>query len=185
MQPAPATIHVFTYKDGLLARLAHDLRFSLRRFEIVRDGDQVRGRFWPDALHVDGSVRDGRVDLHAFDAGDAAKIRRNIADEILHTARHPEVTFEGTLKGDAADGRLTMAGRTCPVRAVFKRQGDRLRADITLTPSQWGIPPYKALAGAIKLQDRVVVTLDLPVDPSGTGAETPASCSWTGSDASP
>ena len=25
MTPAP-TIHVFTYKDGLLARLAHDLR---------------------------------------------------------------------------------------------------------------------------------------------------------------
>ena len=30
MTTAP-TIHVFTYKDGLLARLAHDLRLSLRR----------------------------------------------------------------------------------------------------------------------------------------------------------
>jgi hypothetical protein len=184
VQPAPATIHVFTYKDGLLARLAHDLRFSLRRFEIVRDGDTVRGRFWPDALHVDGSVRHGQVDLDSFSAGDAAKIRRNLADDVLHTARHPEVTFEGELQGDGADGRLTMAGRTCPVRTVFKRQGDRLRAEITLTPSDWGIPPYKALAGAIKLQDRVVVALDLPADPTGAGSSTPESCTWTGPEGS-
>lgn len=179
MQPAPPTIHVFTYKEGLLARLAHDLRFTLRRFEIVREGAAVRGRFWPDALTLDGPVRDGHVDPHAFDAGDAAKIRRTIAEDILHIDRHPEVTFEGTVQGTTVDGRLTMAGRTCPLRVSLRPAGDRLQADITLTPSQWGVAPYRALAGAIKLQDRVVVTLDLPADPAG-GNTTPDLCTWTG-----
>lgn len=181
MQPAPATIHVFTFKDGLLARLAHDLRFTLRRFEIVREGAAVRGRFWPDTLLLDGAVgRDGHVDTHRLDAGDAAKIRRNIAEDILHTAQHPEVSFEGSLQGTTADGRLTMAGRTCPLRVPLRVAGDRLRGEITLTPSLWGIPPFKAVAGAIKLQDRVVVTLDLPIDPTGPGTETPDPCTWTG-----
>jgi hypothetical protein len=32
---------------------------------------------------------------------------------------------------------------------------------VSLRPSEFGIAPYKALAGAIRLQDRVRVELDL------------------------
>lgn len=184
MQPAPATIHVFTFKDGLLARLAHDLRLSLRDFEIRRDGPALTGRFRPAGLTVDGVVgKDGHVDPDALGSGDEAKIRRNIADEILHTAHHPEITFDGELEGDVITGRLTMVGRTCPVRGSVRAEGGRLRAEFTLVPSQWGIPPYKALAGAIRLQDRVVVVLDLPADPTGAGATTPEHAVWTGAQA--
>ena len=62
-----AELVVFTKKEGLLSKVAHDLRLSLARFEISRDGDTVRGRFWPDTLTVDGAMRDGRLD-----AGDVA-----------------------------------------------------------------------------------------------------------------
>lgn len=178
---APATIHVFTYKDGLLARLAHDLRLSLRRFELRRAGDAVSGRFWPASLSVDGVAgRDGRVDAAALSESDRAKIVRNATEEILHTERDPEVRFEGALVdgGRAVDGALTMVGRTCPVRAEVRAEGGRLRAEVVLAPSRWGIAPYKALAGAIKLQDRVLVRLDLPADPAG-GATTPDPCAWS------
>jgi hypothetical protein len=179
--PAPATLHVFTFKDGLLARLAHDLRISGHEFEVRREGDVLHGRFRPAALTVDGVVlRDGRLDPGGLDAGDKAKIRRNINEEILHTDRHPDITFEGALAGDSIDGRLTMVGRTCPIRGQVRREGGRLRAEFTLVPSQWGIAPYKALAGAIKLQDRIVVVVDLPADPNGAGDTTPDPCAWTG-----
>ncbi|MCY1005084.1 YceI family protein [Nannocystis pusilla] len=173
-------IHVFTFKDGLLARLAHDLRLSLGRFEIRRDGTALSGRFWPATLRVDGVVgKDGRVDVDGLGAGDKAKIQRNITDEILLTAQHPEVSFTGALTpGGVLDGRLVMLGRTAPVRAPVRVEGDRLRADFTLVPSQWGIAPYKALAGAIKLQDRIVVSLDLPADPTAGGETTPDPCTW-------
>ncbi|MFY0532582.1 hypothetical protein [Nannocystis pusilla] len=92
------SIHVFTFKDGLLARLAHDLRLSLGRFEIRREGTALSGRFWPATLKVDGVVgKDGRVDVDGLGAGDKAKIQRNITDEILLTAQHPEVSFNGAL----------------------------------------------------------------------------------------
>ncbi|MCY1058620.1 YceI family protein [Nannocystis sp. SCPEA4] len=180
--PQPAQIKVFTFKDGLLARLAHDLRLSLGRFEIRREGTALSGRFWPDTLRVDGVVgKDGRVDVDGLSAGDKAKIQRNITDEILLTARHPEVTFAGALTpGGLLDGRLNMLGKTAPVRAPVRVEGDRLRAEFTLVPSQWGIAPYKALAGAIKLQDRIVVSLDLPADPTSGGETTPDPCTWTG-----
>lgn len=181
MQQAPATIHVFTYKDGLLARLAHDLRLTLRRFELRREGDAITGRFWLDSLAIDGAIgRGGHVDPAILGESDLRKIRSNMTDEILHAARHPEVTFRGTLRGPATvEGELTLVGKTCPIGAVVHSAGGRLRTEITLVPSRWGIAPYKALAGAIKLQDRVVVALDLPADPGG-GDVPPDPCTWTG-----
>ena len=34
--------------------------------------------------------------------------------------------------------------------------------EVTLTPTRWGIKPFKALMGAIKLKDRVLIRFDLP-----------------------
>jgi hypothetical protein len=183
MTATAATIHVFTYKDGLLARLAHDLRLSLRRFEIERDGDELRARFWPDSLVVDGVVeRGGAVDSTALSDGDRRKIAGNIRDSVLLLDRFPEASFRGRLVdgGAAVEGELTLAGRAAPLRIAVQTTGGRLRAEVPLVPSRWGIAPYRALAGAIKLQDRVLVTIDLPVDPAGAAA-TPDQCRWIAS----
>jgi hypothetical protein len=164
MTPAP-TIHVFTYKDGLLARLAHDLRLSLRRFEVVKSGTTITGRFWPDSLVVDGVVeRSGQVDTRALSEADRKKIAGNIADEILLLARFPEAVFTGTVVagGAGVEGSLTLVGKAAPVNVSVEAVDGRLRANVTLVPSRWGVAPYRALAGAIKLQDRVLVKIDFP-----------------------
>jgi len=157
------TIQVFTYKDGLLARLAHDLRLSLRRFEVVRAGETITGKFWPTSLVVDGVVeRGGQLDARALSEGDRRKIAGNIADEVLLLARHPEVGFVGSIVGAGVAGELTMVGEAMPVNVAVEAVGGRLRGQVTLVPSRWGITPYRALAGAIKLQDRVLVKIDFP-----------------------
>jgi hypothetical protein len=173
-----ATIQVFTYKDGLLARLAHDLRLTLRRFEIQRDGAAITARFWPGSLHVDGAIdRHGQLDVNTLSDNDRRKIGENIADDVLHLDRFPEASFRGQIVGDAVEGELSMAGRSASVRVPVQAAGGRLRGEVILVPSRWGITPYKALAGAIKLQDRVRVVVDLPADPAGS-AETPETCTW-------
>lgn len=159
------TIQVFTYKDGLLARLAHDLRLTLGRFEIQREGATVQARFWPGSLRVDGAIdRRGQLDPAALSDSDRRKIGENIANEVLHLDRSPEASFRGQIVADGAavEGELTLAGRSASVRVPVQAVGDRLRGEVTLVPSRWGIAPYRALAGAIKLQDRVLVRLDFP-----------------------
>lgn len=181
MTATTGTIQVFTYKDGLLARLAHDLRLTLRRFEIQRDGAAVTARFWPGSLQVDGAIdRHGQLDPSTLSDSDRRKIGENIAEHVLQLERFPEAGFRGQIVagGGAVDGELTLAGRSASVHVPVQAAGGRLRGEVILVPSRWGIAPYKALAGAIKLQDRVRVVVDLPADPAG-GAETPAVCSWT------
>jgi len=158
------TIQVFTYKDGLLARLAHDLRLTLGRFEIQREGATVQARFWPGSLRVDGAIdRRGQLDPAALSDSDRRKIGENIANEVLHLDRSPEASFRGQIVADGAavEGELTLAGRSVALRVPVQAVGDRLRAEVTLAPSRWGIAPFKALAGAIKLQDRVLVVIEL------------------------
>lgn len=155
------TIRVFTYREGLLSKVAHDLQFTLRRFSIEVDGATVRGRFWPGELRLDGVVRDGRVEPGVLSARDAREVHGNVV-KILDTARHPEIALEATLDGDRLRGDLQMVGRRAPVECGVERAGGRYRGRVVLTPTRWGIQPYKALLGAIKLQDRVEVELDLP-----------------------
>ncbi len=161
-----ASIHVFTYKDGLLARLAHDLRLSLRRFEIEREGEELRARFWPGSLVVDGVAdRQGEVDTQALSESDRRKIVGNIAEAVLRTGQFAEAEFRGRLveQERAIDGELTLLGKTLPQRVTLRGEGERRIGETTLVPSRWGIAPYRALAGAIKLQDRVLVRALLPI----------------------
>jgi polyisoprenoid-binding protein YceI len=161
-------IHVFTYKEGLLSRVAHDLRLHVepRGIHVLRSGDEVSAELDPHALTVDGAMRGAQLDGGALDGRDRAKILDTMRREILSTQRFSKIRFVGTAvaRGDhelSIDGELELVGVRRPLRFVATREGRRVRARVTLRPSLWGIAPYKALAGAIRLQVRVSVELDL------------------------
>ncbi len=156
------TVRVFTFKDGLLSKVAHDLQLTLTRFEVTRDGDALTGRFWPATLTVDGSVKGGRVDPGGLRDKDKRDILNNINTKVLHTDRHPVAQFEGQRDGARVRGTLTLNGRSQPVDFAVREADGRVTGTVSLVPSRWGIAPFKALMGAIKLQDRVEVRLDLP-----------------------
>jgi len=162
-----AIIHVFTYKAGLLARMAHDLRLTATRHELTLQGRHVRGFCAADSLSIDGVVNSRGLDTQALSESDKRQITDTIRTEILQTDRHPRIEFEGEVSGSPAagplrvSGTLRVRGQARPISAELVRKGDRLQASFELTPTQFGIPPYKALAGAIKLQDRLVITVDV------------------------
>jgi len=161
-------IHVFTYKEGLLSRVAHDLRLHVepRGIHVQRSGDEVSAELDARELAVDGVMRGSQLDGGALDGRDRGKILDTIRREILDTQRFAKIRFTGkaVARGDrelAVDGELELVGAWRPLSFVATREGRRIRARVTLRPSLWGIQPYKALAGAIRLQDRVTVELDL------------------------
>ena len=162
-----ATIHVYTYKEGLFSKLAHDLRFTVGRFEITARGTELTARFDVSSLRVDGSIRDGRLDRGELSESDRQKIRDNMLD-VLRARDHGEVRFVGRTSSReppfAVEGDLTLSGVTRPLSFLLLMRGDRLLADVELTPSLFGIRPFRALAGALRVQDRVRVAIDAGAD---------------------
>jgi hypothetical protein len=52
-------------------------------------------------------------------------------------------------------------GRTKPVRVRAELDGDRLRGSATVQQTRWGIKPYSAFFGALRLADEVEIEFDL------------------------
>lgn len=176
MTTADPSIFVQVFKEGLLSRLGHDLRLSLHRFEVDLVAGKLTARFSPASLVVDGAMRRGRLDTHAISDADREKIHRAICTEILFTARHPEALLAADVREDPdgfrVEGNLTLAGhrRSLP-DIVVHRRGGRLEAELEIVPSRWGVKPYRALGGALRLQDRIAIAIDFPA-PSGVTATT-------------
>jgi hypothetical protein len=160
---------VFTFKEGLLARAAHDLRLHVERFTITREGDEITARLEPATIVVDGVMHGERLDPDGLGPRDCNKIVQTIRDDILRTRQHPSIEFRGRLEPSSLRclGELTLCGVSRPLTIAATHERGRVRANVSLRPSDFGIAPYKALAGAIRLQDRVRVELDL--DPEGLG----------------
>ena len=72
-----------------------------------------------------------------------------------------------TLRGD-----LTMAGATRPAAFEIDVSNDgRIAGTLPITQSDWGIKPYRAFMGALKVRDTVEIVLDarLPSGPAVPG----------------
>lgn len=158
-------VEVYTYKEGLLGRAAHDLRLTVHGFSIEGTPEHVEARFDIRSFRVDGAMRDGRLDERALGERDKREILENVREKILHADR--PLRFEGRAEAEGGgyrvEGELEMAGERRALSLSLDRAGDRLQGEVELTPSRWGIKPFKALMGAIKLQDRVRVRFELPL----------------------
>jgi polyisoprenoid-binding protein YceI len=165
MRTAEGTISVFTFKDGILARAAHDLALRMQRFEVTLDGDRVTAVMPLEGLEVLGPVENGAVRADRYDAAQRAEVEQTMHNEVLHSARNPTARFTGRAIADGTsfhvDGQLELAGRTATLTFDVRRDGDVYRARFEIPPSRWGIAPYKALLGAIKLKDNVRIELAL------------------------
>jgi YceI-like domain len=168
MRRATGSIRVFTFKEGLMSAVAHDLRLQLRTFEITLDGTDVKAEFDLNSLLVEGPMQNGVLLADQYDAGKRADVARAMHGEVLHTDRHPKAVFTGSTTPSGASGagfhvagQLQLAGSYQPLGFDVRNDNGTYRSEFELKPSRWGISQYKALLGAIKLKDvlRVEVAL--------------------------
>jgi len=162
---------VFSHKDGLLARLAHDLKLQVERFSIEVDDTthQIKATFDPSSLQIVCAQVDGRDDPSALSGGDKKKIYDNATKDVLRVRKHPEVRFDSTQvveRGDgfAVEGMLQLHGTTRPVHASVRPDGSRWVAEIKLHQPDFGIKPFTAALGALKVKPDVVVRVSVPRD---------------------
>lgn len=168
--------HLFTFKDGALSALAHDLELKVTRLSIELGEPSPAGeatevsisaRFSADSINVLHALKDGRPTTQLSD-GDRRKIERTIASDVLDVRRHPEIHFTGkaSLPSDPSaaipiTGELLLHGRRRPLSTQARRTADRLQIELTLHQPDFGITPYNALLGTLKLRPDIKVRLEL------------------------
>jgi len=160
--PDNATLSVHTKRGGAAAKAGHDLELRVTSWQGTLDLDGGSAELTADATSL--RVQKGTGGMQALGDEDKANIHQTIDDEVLN--RH-DVTFRSTRVEAGADGRysiegdLTLAGTTQPVAFDLEAAGDgTVRASAVVTQTRWGMKPYSALFGALKVLDDVEVVLD-------------------------
>jgi polyisoprenoid-binding protein YceI len=164
--PPDASVTVFTFKEGLLSKIAHDLRIAVRRFEITWDADAIRASFDPTSLEVVSTMRDGRDAPGLLSGRDLRTIEDTIRSDVLETRRFRSIAFEGTEERNAEQrsvrGKLTLHATDRPIRIDLQRRGTRWVGTIELDQRDFGITPYRAMLGTLRIQPRVRIEVSLP-----------------------
>src|SRR6188768_903091 len=101
-----ADCFVFTFKEGLLSPVAHDLRLRVTKFSIEVDAasSSVVASFDTSSLRVDTPMKDGAENPTALSAVDKEKIAGQIREDVLHSSQHPEAKFRSSAVKARADG---------------------------------------------------------------------------------
>lgn len=160
-----ARCRIYTYKEGLLSAVAHDLEIEVGRFRIERDERSLKATFDARSLRVLHAVSDGRPRPDALSARDRDKIEGNIAGEVLDVRRHPEVRFTAAIAGEPEGelrGTLELHGRSREVRVALHREGERWIGEATLHQPDFGITPYSAMLGTLRIKPDVRVRIEVP-----------------------
>lgn len=165
------TIH--TFRAGVGAKVGHDLILEATRWSGSLDIDADNPAASNVSVTVDTrslAVVDGHGGVKPLSDKDRGDIVKNINDKSLQTAKYPEITFQSTsVMGSAprltVSGDLTIVGQTRPatldVSVDDSGSGAKVTARTTVVQSEFGIKPYSAMLGALKVRDAVDLEVDL------------------------
>jgi hypothetical protein len=161
---------VFTFKEGLLSAIAHDLKIQVARFTVTIDDTSkaITAELDARSLRVLGAVKDGRDDAHALSEGDKTKIAGQIVSDVLHAKEYPSVRFASTAVNVRDDGgyditgNLTLHGVTKLVSTRTRLENGRQVAEFVIHQPDYGIKPFKAMMGTLKVQADVRVRCSIP-----------------------
>ncbi|GLW63810.1 hypothetical protein Arub01_20540 [Actinomadura rubrobrunea] len=167
--PDDGRLLIMTSRSGLGRRAGHDLTIEATRWRgTAVVGGSAEESSVEVAVDVSGLlVREGTGGVLPLSDADREQIAGNLR-QILRAAEHPEITFRstgvtGTPERFTVEGELTIAGRTEPLTVTARADGDRVKGEATVTQTRWGIKPYSAFFGALKLADDVRVSFDVAV----------------------
>jgi hypothetical protein len=154
---------------GVLKALAHSPTLVARPepLEVVAEGE----RFTCD---VEARVRASSIEPPAgIPASDSDKMRDNLlGPEVLDARRFPALVlrgrFEGSIAGGTLAGNLEVRGapRAISMAVAIARQDARFVATGAWEQklSDLGVPPFRALFGAIRLEDWIRLRLEARFD---------------------
>ena len=169
--PDTGHLHIRTAREGVAAKAGHDLLIAFQRWSgtITSQGDD------PAQVEIE-------IDMDSFDVlegtggvvgltGDDRKDINATARKLLDVDRHPQANFASDRitasdSGGTIEGTLTLRGESATVTVeVAETRPSAWQGTATVLQSAFGIKPYRAFFGALRLADPVGV--EVTVDLSG------------------
>jgi hypothetical protein len=164
-----ALCQIFTYKEGLLAVFAYDLRINVTSFVIEVGGEKhfIKADFDALSLHVDCAMVDGSERPGLLSEKDKKDIDKSIIYEVLDTKRYKNIILvsSSVKKEDSTydvKGLLTLHGITREIFFPVKTGGNHYSADVWLRLTDFGIKPFSALFGTMKIKPDILIHVMMP-----------------------
>jgi polyisoprenoid-binding protein YceI len=146
-------------------KVGHDLILEVGQwqatFEATEDGVPTKISFEADPRSL--QVLEGHRGVKPLSDSDRTEIRSNIDDKILRgqPIGFSSQSVEASEDQLAVHGDLTIAGTTKPTTFNLRLADDgHVTGTLPITQSDWGIKPYRAFMGALKVRDTVEIVLD-------------------------
>jgi polyisoprenoid-binding protein YceI len=184
MSEAPAGTHAFgpqdgqlllkVFREGVASKMGHDLTIEVKDWSAKADvnpDDMSQTSIEATAQVPSFSVLEGTGGAKPLSRGDKADIKKNIDEKILKGS--PGINFRttGTPDGNGTrftvTGELTVNGATRRTTVNVDLNGDKARVTFKVVQSEFGIKPFKAFMGALKVRDDVDVELEVPLPTAG------------------
>lgn len=156
---------VYVWKAGIASGFAHDHVMSVKDFKgqvLYDEKDPGKSSVFIRVEAKSLKVLDPKVK-----ASDKAKIKKSMdSDEVLNVKKYPRITFKSTKvevkkSGLKVTGKMSLCGKTKSLSFPVKieKKGGKLVATgaFKLRQTEFGMTPYSALLGAVKVKDVVDV----------------------------
>jgi polyisoprenoid-binding protein YceI len=172
--PAESSFWVFAGKAGLFSMLAHDHEIGVKSFSgrvVIPEAGAAGGSLEMEIDATSLAVLDKKPSEE-----DKKKIYDSMHKEVLESAKHQKIRFKSASVSDVKqtgndaysfvlNGDLTLRGVTkriaVPVAATITPQQLRATGKYTLKQTDYGITPYSAAGGTIKVKNEVVVNFNI------------------------
>jgi polyisoprenoid-binding protein YceI len=162
---------VYSFKEGLLSKIAHDLKHRVTRFSIRVDdaARQVEAEIDARSLRVECVMKDGKELTSELTGDDKEEIEGQIIADVLNADEHPMIRFRSRAVTECAEGlriegEITLNDCSRPVATLARRVRDQYVADLTIHQPSFGIKPFSAMLGALKIKPDVLVRLVVPAN---------------------
>ena len=166
--PQNGKLIVKTGREGVGGKMGHDLVIEVGSWSATATvGEDPSATSLTASAEVSSmNVVSGAGGAKPLSEGDKADIKKTIVDKILGNTKI-DFTSTSVSGGDSnvtVQGDLTIAGKTAP--AQFQLQdlgGGKVKATGQVTQSTFGVKPFKAFMGALKVKDTVDIEIEATV----------------------
>lgn len=159
--PDNASLHVETTRSGAAAKAGHDLVIDVSSWEATLEvGDSPRLALSADPTSL--KVREGKGGMQALKDDDKEDIHKTIDKDVLKKKdiRFTSSTVEAAGDGLKVSGDLELGGKSKPITFDVSESGGTVTGRADIKQTDWGIKPYSALFGALKVNDEVKVVVE-------------------------